>query len=130
MLTHESLGTGPQRSSADQFMIKLLRVDTSARATPAEAQSAFQKSIVISSIRCLLTYIFFPFVAPAIGLATSVDKPLGIAISLVAMVSIVISMRRFWRSEHSKRWHYTALGGTVFLFLVVMLGIDVVALVR
>lgn len=109
-------------------MKRLLRVDQAPTSTHAEAQSAFQKSIVVSSVRCLLTYIFFPFVAPAIGFATSVSRPIGIVIALVAMVSIVISMRRFWRSDHPKRWHYTVLGGAVFAFLVVSLGVDIVNL--
>ncbi len=110
-------------------MRRLLRVDGAPPTSTAQAQSAFQTSILVSSVRCLLTYIFFPFVAPAIGMAASVGRPVGIAISLVAMISITISMRRFWRSSHPKRWHYTVLGGTVFVFLVVMLVGDVVAVV-
>ncbi len=110
-------------------MRQFLRVDQAQPATKAQAQSAFQTSMLVSSVRCLLTYIFFPFVAPALGMAASVGRPLGIAISLVAMVSITISMRRFWRSEHPKRWHYTVLGGTVFCFLVVSLIVDIVGLV-
>ncbi len=109
-------------------MKRFLRVDQAQPSTQAQAQSAFQTSILVSSVRCLLTYIFFPFVAPAIGMAASVGRPLGIAISVVAMASITISMRRFWRSDHPKRWHYTILGGTVFCFLVVSLIVDVVGL--
>ena len=36
------------------------------------------------------------------------------------MVCIVMSMRRFWRADHPKRWWYGALGGTVLVFLVVL----------
>ncbi|MEZ5379374.1 MAG: hypothetical protein R2733_22935 [Acidimicrobiales bacterium] len=128
MTTTETVPTRQDVPKADAFMKKFLRVDQAQPATQAEAQSAFQKSILVSSVRCLLTYIFFPFVAPAIGLAASVGRPLGIAISLVAMVSITISMRRFWRSNHPKRWHYTVLGGAVFLFLVYSLVFDAVGL--
>ncbi len=127
MTTTETLGARPEMSRADAFMMRLLRVDRRPHGTQAQAQSAFQKSIVVSSIRCLLTYIFFPFVAPAIGMAASVGRPVGVAIGLVAMFSIVLSMRRFWGSRHPKRWHYTVLGGTVFVFLAVSFVIDLVA---
>ncbi len=128
MTTTEAAPIRPEASKADAFMKKFLRVDNAAPSTQAEAQNAFQTSILVSSVRCLLTYIFFPFVAPALGMAASVGRPLGIAISLVAMVSITISMRRFWRSNHPKRWHYTVLGGAVFCFLVYSLVFDLVGL--
>ena len=37
----------------------------SASSTAAEARSAFQKSLFISTCRCTLMYIVFPFVLPA-----------------------------------------------------------------
>jgi hypothetical protein len=39
-----------------------------------------------------------------------------------------MSIRRFWRADHSKRWHYTVLGSTVIVFLSVLIVIDVVEL--
>ena len=44
------------------------------------------------------------------------------------MVCIVFSMRRFFRADHPKRWQYTALGGTVLVFLVVLAAQDLVAI--
>ena len=35
-----------------------------------------------------------------------------------AVISIVYSVRRFWRADHSKRWHYTVFGFTIIGFLV------------
>lgn len=90
----------------------------------AAAQSAFQKSIVISGTRCLLTYIVLPFIAPFVGMAASIGAPLGIAVALVAMVSIVISLRRFFGSMHPKRWAYGSLAGLMFAFLIVTIVID------
>ena len=54
----------PSTSSADRFMRKLLRLPEGRTATADEAHSAFQKSILISAGRCVLMYIFFPFVLP------------------------------------------------------------------
>ena len=38
--------------------------------TSEPAERVFSKSVVISGIRCLLTYIVFPFVAPLVGIAS------------------------------------------------------------
>lgn len=113
---------------ADRWMFTLLRLPqapSAVAASRAAAQSAFQKSIVISGARCLLTYIVLPFIAPFVGIAASIGAPLGIAVALVAMVSIVISLRRFFGSLHPKRWAYGSLAGLMFAFLIVTIVIDI-----
>jgi hypothetical protein len=119
-----------KRSSADIFMRRLLRLPVDAPAGTAEgARKAFQTSLLVATVRCLLMYIVFPFVLPALGLARGVGPAIGLAINLVAMVCIVLSMRRFFRADHPKRWSYTALGGTVLAFLVVLAIQDFVSLI-
>ena len=103
---------------ADRFMRRLLRLPEGRTATAAEARSAFQKSLFISASRCLLMYIVFPFVLPVVGIARGVGPYIGVAIGLLAMVSIVYSIRRFWRADHSKRWHYTVFGTIIIGFLI------------
>ena len=93
----------------------------------AGARKAFQTSLLVATFRCLLMYIVFPFVLPAVGLAKDVGPAIGLAISLAAIVCIVLSMRRFWRADHPKRWWYGALGGTVLVFLLVLAVIDLAA---
>ncbi len=107
-------------SSADRFMRTLLRLPEGKTATAEEARSAFQTSIFISAARCVLMYIFFPFVLPLIGVAKGVGPVIGLIIGMLAIVSIVFSVRRFWRANHSKRWHYTIFGLVVIGFLVVL----------
>jgi len=109
------------RSAGDVFMRRLLRLPADAPPGSAEgARKAFQTSLLVATVRCLLMYIVFPFVLPAIGVARGVGPAIGLAINVVAMVCIVMSMRRFWRADHPKRWWYGALGGTVLVFLVVL----------
>ena len=105
-------------SSADRFMRRLLRLSEAPRLSAAEARSAFQKSLAWTAARCLLMYIVFPFVLPPLGIALGVGPVIGITIGLVAMVAIVYSIRRFWRADHSKRWHYTVFGTTIIAFLI------------
>ena len=116
---------GIGRSGADQVMRRILRLPVDApRAGADEARRAFQTSIMVATVRCLLMYIVFPFVLPALGIASGVGPLIGIPISLIAITAIVMSIRRFWRADHSKRWHYTALGGAVTVFLAVLIVID------
>ena len=105
-------------TSADRFMRRVLRLPEGRTSTAAEARSAFQKSLAFTTCRCLLMYIVFPFVLPAIGVASGVGPVLGIVIGILAMVSICYSIRRFWRADHSKRWHYTVFGTTIICFLI------------
>jgi len=118
-------------SDADRFMRRMLRLPTDGpAATAADARRAFQTSLMVATVRCLLMYIVFPFVLPAVGLSTGVGPLIGLPISAVAIVAIVMSIRRFWRADHSKRWHYTILGTTVIAFLVVLVVLDLAELVR
>ena len=105
-------------SQTDRFMRRLLRLPEGQTSTAAEARSAFQKSLFISTCRCLLMYIVFPFVLPAVGIARGVGPFIGMVIGVLAIVSIVYSIRRFWRANHSKRWHYTIFGTAIICFLV------------
>lgn len=128
-VTRPRLAPTVERSPADRLVRRLLRLPEDAPpATRADAQKAFQTSIAVAAVRCVLMYLVFPFVLPAIGVANDVGPAIGLAINAVAMVCIVLSMRRFWRADHPKRWWYGALGGTVLLFLAGMAVVDVVSL--
>ena len=119
-----------QRSSADLWMRRILRLPLNAPAGTAEgARKAFQTSIMVAAVRCVLMYLVFPFVLPAIGIAKGVGPAVGLAVNTAAMVCIVMSMRRFFRADHPKRWHYAALGGTVLGLLAYLAVVDIVDLV-
>jgi hypothetical protein len=116
-------------SDVDRFMRRLLRLPPDGpKATAADAQRAFQTSLMVATVRCLLMYIVFPFVLPLVGLSRGVGPLIGLPISIAAIVAIVMSIRRFWRADHSKRWHYTILGTTVIGFLVVLVVLDLTEL--
>jgi hypothetical protein len=70
----------------------------------------------------------FPFVLPAIGITQGVGPAIGLVIGMLAMVSIVYSIRRFWRANHSKRWHYTVFGISIIGFLLYLSVVDLTAL--
>jgi hypothetical protein len=116
----------PERSSADVAMRRLLRIsDRDPRVPDDELRRGFSQSMVISGLRCLLTYIFIPFVTPLLGLAAGVGPIIGISIGVLAIVFNIRTMRRFWAADHKWRWAYSAVGGTVIVMLLVLIAMDV-----
>lgn len=110
------------RPAADQFMRRLLRVPDR---RPAESEDGahriFSVSIVLSALRCLLTYIFLPVLAPLLGAATSVGPAIGIPLAVVALAFDVMGIRRFWLADHRWRWTMTGVYVVVMAFVVALL---------
>jgi len=121
--------TPSPRSPADLRMRRLLRIpDDGPRGSARAAENAFSTSVLISAVRCLLTYVVLPIGGPIVGLAGGVGPVVGLVVGAVSSVAIVASMRRFFRSDHRWRWRYTAIGGAILVFLVVQAVIDIAAL--
>lgn len=116
-------------SSADAFMRRLLRIDVRApRQSDDELRRGFSQSMLVSAVRCILTYLVLPFVTPLLGIAAGVGPVLGITIGVVAIVFNVRTIRRFWVADHRWRWAYTGVGGTVMAMLIVLIALDLVEL--
>ena len=123
--------TGVHRTPADLWVRKLLRIkDRPSGATVRSAQRSFQQSMLISAVRCTLTYVVFPFVAPAIGLATGVGPVVGVIIGSIAMVCDVFTIRRFFAADHKWRWQFSAIALTVMCLLGVLWVQDVSHIIR
>lgn len=116
------------RPAADVAMRRLLRIPDGHTATDGAAQRAFSTSVLVSAVRCVLTYLVLPFLAPALGLAAGVGPAIGIPIGVVAIGCNVMTIRRFWAADHRWRWAYTALALTVIALLLVLMVEDIVAL--
>ena len=117
------------RPPADQAMRRLLRIDEQARRhTDDELRRGFSQSMMVSAVRCILTYLVLPFVAPLLGFAAGVGPIVGIVIGVVAITFNIRTIRRFWMADHRWRWAYTAVGGTVMAMLVVLIALDLAEL--
>jgi len=117
----------PERSAADRFMRALLRVrevDRSPR-VEREAHRGFRVSMVVSGVRCLITYLLVPILVPILGFAGVFAAPIGILLCLVAGVNGVISVRRFWIGDHRYRWMYTWFIAIVFVILAIAMATDI-----
>ncbi len=110
---------------------RILRIQE--RPTGVSSKSAyatFQRSMLISAIRCTLTYVVFPFLVPAVGFATGVGPIVGIVIGVVAMTCDVFTIRRFFAIDHKWRWHFSAVAVAVICFLGVLMVQDIVHLLN
>jgi hypothetical protein len=116
-------------SPADLRMRRLLRLPVDApKATEASARSLVERSLLISMVRCLLTYVVLPFVAPILGIGLGVTPVVGMVVGIVAIVANIASIRRFWRADHRYRWHYTALASVIIVLLAWLIVADVIDL--
>jgi hypothetical protein len=119
-----------ERTAADRVVRRILRIpDTPKAASSQAAYRAFQRSMLISALRCTLTYVVFPFVLPALSFANGFGPAIGIVIGSVAMVCDVMAVRRFFVVDHRWRWRFAAVASGVIGLLAVLLVQDIVHLV-
>lgn len=109
----------PVRSPLDRIVRQALLIqDASPR-----AMFELRGSLVLSAVRCVLTYAVIPLVVPLIGWAGVLAAPLSLALSAVAIVLAVTSLRRVWMADYRHRWPYTAfIVAAVVLLAIVIVG--------
>ena len=128
LMSVQNVATAP-RPASDVAVRRLLRIPDGHTASEGAAQRAFSTSVLVSAVRCVLTYLVLPFLAPALGLAAGVGPAIGIPIGAIAIACNVMTIRRFWAADHRWRWGYTALSLTVIALLLVLMVQDLVTLV-
>jgi hypothetical protein len=115
-----------QRTPADRFMRRLLRVgDVVDKNAVLGARRNTTAAIVVSGIRCIITYLLIPILAPIVGLSGAASAPLTIALSLLAIYMGISGVRRFWIADHRARWAYTTFIGVVVVLLLIGIVVDV-----
>jgi len=97
--------------------------DGSSKVSEDSVHRMFSASIALSGLRCMLSYVVLPVIAPLVGATAGVGPILGIPIGVVALVFDVRGIRRFWLADHRWRWRMTVL----YLVVMVMVASLVVA---
>lgn len=117
---------------ADRLMRRLLGIETvpgrTGSPSSAGAHRAFRISVVVSAVRCLITYVLVPVLVPILNLSGWVAAPIGLALCVFAVVNGIVSVRRFWQADHPQRWMYTGFIAVVFVILAVALVSDLARL--
>lgn len=113
--------TSASRSRADRIARQLLLIEN---ASP-RAVFDLKGSLVISAVRCVLTYALIPMLAPVISWAGVVAAPVSLVLSAVASLLAVNSLRRVWLADYRHRWPYTAFIAVVLTLLVFVMVLDV-----
>jgi hypothetical protein len=101
---------------------------TSGLACPAPNASdltrGFNVSVLVSGVRCTLSYVVLPFLVPVLGFAPGVGPALGLLIGVVAIAANAWSFRRFWKTTHPWRPAALAVHALIIVFLAVLIVID------
>lgn len=93
-----------------------------------DAQRTFSAAIIVSAVRCTLTYVIFPFVLPFAGLA-EIGPVIGVIVSVIAVVANVSSIRRMHAAQHRWRVPVSIINVAMIILVVTLLVIDVFDLV-
>ena len=121
------LTAAPQRIRYDSMSDTTITPDeatTSPESQPEKAERVFSTSVVISGIRCMLTYVVFPFVAPIVGITSNTGAVIGVLIGVVAIVFNIMSIRRFFAANHPYKWWASAMNVAVIVLLIVLFIVD------
>lgn len=81
------------------------------------ARREMSVSIVLSGLRCALTYLVFPLLGPSAGITGWLTAPLTVVLGLLAVFFSVQSTRRFWGSRHRYRWAYTVFAVVIVAYV-------------
>jgi ABC-type iron transport system FetAB permease component len=110
----------------DLLIARLLFVGTPAATLPSArpAERALTATLLFSGLRCLVQYIVLPFVLPLLGIVSGQQFGLLVALDLVALVAILLSVRRFWQARHPRRWEYLAVAAVALVVMLVFLAFD------
>lgn len=118
-----------ERPRAEVAVRRLLCIPESpGKVSDDAAHRLFSFSILLSALRCLLSYVALPILTPVLGAAAGVGPAVGIPIAVVALYFDVKGIRRFWLADHRWRWGVSLIYLVVMGFVTALLVIDVVRL--
>lgn len=118
-------------SSADCIMRRLLLIsDTPRPVRERDVQRMFSTGILLSALRCLLSYVVLPLLGPILGVTGGVGPAIGLPLAVVALYFDIIGVRRFFVANHRSRWPMAFVYFAVMGLVVALMVIDVADLVR
>lgn len=92
------------------------------------AENAFGMALMFSGVRCILKYVFLPFILPVIGIAGDFSNIISLSINTMAIAAIIYSVRTFWKVDYKYKWHYLPVAGVGLLILGAFMLLDIAEL--
>jgi len=93
--------------------------------TDDPAANTFSASMVVSGVRCLLTYALFPWLLPLLGMAAGVGPVIGLVVGTIAIGFNIASIRRMLASQFRWRVLIIIVNVAVIGLLTVLIGLDI-----
>lgn len=100
-------------SGFDRAVERVLRVE---RALPTDnadlkaaergAENSFMLSMFWAGVRCILEYVVLPFTLPLLGLTGRFGAPIVLVLNLVALATLVSSVRKFYAVDYRNKRAY------------------------
>ncbi len=81
--------------------------------------------MVVSGVRCLLTYALFPWLLPLLGMAAGVGPVIGLVVGTIAIGFNIASIRRMLVSQFQWRVLIIIVNVAVIGLLTVLIGLDI-----
>lgn len=81
--------------------------------------------MVVSGVRCLLTYALFPWLLPLLGMAAGVGPVIGLVVGTIAIGFNIASIRRMLASQFRWRVLIIIVNVAVIGLLTVLIGLDI-----
>ena len=97
--------------------------------TTRTAERTFNYSLMLSAVRCVIKYVILPFILPIVGIAGGLATGISLAINVVAIVSIIFSVRRLWQMNYSRKWAYLGVAAVtlVFVFFFILFDLQIIS---
>ena len=93
-------------------------------ALPGPVERAFTFAILLSALRCTVQYVILPLVLPWVGVVAEVPAWVTLALTVLALASLIRSVRILWRMRHAQRWNYLLLAAVVLAALLLFVFVD------
>jgi hypothetical protein len=90
----------------------------------ATGSRPFETPLLLVGLRCTARYLVLPFVLPLLGIATGAALGILVILDMIAVISIVTTLRRLWQHQHPRRWHYAPLALALMVLIAYFLVYD------
>jgi hypothetical protein len=91
------------------------------QAAVRSAENTFMMSMMWAGVRCILEYVVLPFALPLLGLTGRFGAPIVLVLNLIALVTLVSSVRKFYAVNYRNKHAYLAVSLVAGVIIIVFI---------